>query len=89
LWKRLGWNLTATRTTERDLPSSALCFQVRTWPKRAQNISVLPKTKYIPRFCKELFRKLKVRWRERGGRERERGERQTKREREREKKISA
>jgi len=83
--ERHGWNLTATRTTERDLPSSVLCFQVRTWPKRAQNISVLSKPKHISRFCKERFRKFKERLkREREKRERER-KRNRKREREREK----
>jgi len=76
--ERHGWNLTATRTTERDLPSSVLCFQVRTWPKRAQNISVLSKPKHISRFCKERFRKFK----ERLKREREKREREREKERE-------
>lgn len=53
---RLGWNMAATRTTERDLPSTILHFQVRIWPEGRQNISVPVAPKHIPRFWKGLFR---------------------------------
>jgi hypothetical protein len=57
-YRGLGWNMVATRTAERDLPSTIFHSQVRTWPEGRRNISVPAAPKHHFTIFKGNIQKL-------------------------------